>query len=78
MKSRIDDDLPLFLRIERFDNLPGEIGVVAAEVTVGSSLDEAVASFLEVEVDCNHPRSEIKILLDELKQLLVGYLARAV
>lgn len=65
----------LFLKLERLDNLPGKIWVVAAEVAIGGSLDEAVASFLEVEVDCNHPWPEVKILLHELQQLLVRYLA---
>ncbi|BAS71861.1 Os01g0323775, partial [Oryza sativa Japonica Group] len=66
------------LILERLDNLPCEVGILAAEMAVRRGLDEPVAAPLEVEVDGHHPGPEIEVLLDDLEDLLVGDLAGAV
>jgi len=47
-------------------------------VTVGSGLDEPVATLLQVKVDADHPRPKVKVLLYQLQDLPVRNLARAI
>mmetsp|Transcript_11503 Transcript_11503/g.24032 ORF Transcript_11503/g.24032 Transcript_11503/m.24032 type:complete len:402 (+) Transcript_11503:179-1384(+) len=65
--------------LQRQDLLPGEVGVVAAEVTVGSGLlVTLVATALEVEVDGHHTGAEVEGGLHLLQDLRVTDLASAV
>lgn len=70
---------PGLLDLERLHDLPCEIGIVAPEVSVRSGLlVPLVAAALQVEVDRDHARPEVKVLLDGLQDLGVGVLASAV
>uniref|UniRef100_A0A804N322 Uncharacterized protein n=1 Tax=Zea mays TaxID=4577 RepID=A0A804N322_MAIZE len=66
------------VELEGLHHLPGEVGVVTAEVAVGGGLDEPVAALLQVEVDADHPGPEVEVLLHDLEDLLVGDRAGAV
>ncbi|URD93002.1 hypothetical protein MUK42_28113 [Musa troglodytarum] len=67
------------LPLEGLHHLPSEVGVVPPKVPVGRSLQEpAIASPLQVQVDGDHPRPEVEVLLHNAQDLLVRDLAGAV
>ncbi|RDY11475.1 hypothetical protein CR513_03858, partial [Mucuna pruriens] len=77
----IYDDLGLSLRLVPFewlDNFPGEVRVIPSEVSISSCLEEPMATPLKVQVNGDHSRSEVKILLHNLKNLLVRNLASSI
>ncbi|CAL9064004.1 unnamed protein product [Musa banksii] len=67
------------LPFERLNHLPGKVWVIPAEVTICCCLEEpAVATPLQVKVIGDHPRPEVKVLLHNLQDLLIGNLASAI
>ncbi|URD87558.1 putative plant SNARE [Musa troglodytarum] len=67
------------LPLERLHHLPGEVRVIPSKVPISCSLQiPAIASPLKVEVDGDHPRPEVKILLHNLQYLLVWDLASTI
>ncbi|URD93393.1 hypothetical protein MUK42_32538 [Musa troglodytarum] len=77
--TRFGDLSSWLLPLEGLHHLPGEVWIIPAEVPVGCCLEEpAIATPLQVKVNGDHPRPEIKVLLHYLQNLLVGDFAGAV
>ena len=65
--------------LEGLHNLPGEVWVVPSEVTISCGLQEpTVTTPLEIQIDGHHSRPEVKGLLHNLEDFLVGNLAGSV
>lgn len=61
--------------LEWLNNFPGEVWILPSKVSIGSCLEEPMATPLKVQVNGDHPRPKVKILLHKLKNLLVWNLS---
>ncbi|BAT76997.1 hypothetical protein VIGAN_01507600 [Vigna angularis var. angularis] len=65
--------------LEGLDHFPCEVRVLSAKVSICSSLQEpAIPTPLQIKVDGNHTRPEVKVLLHNLQDLLVRDLPSSV
>ena len=82
----VDTDIPtaaehlrlwvVFFFFERLHNFPREVGVISSKVSVCSCFQEPIiATSLEIQVDGNHSRPEVKALFHNLENLLVWNLS---
>ena len=55
--------------LERLTSLLGEVGVILSKVAIGSCLLEPPISYsLQIKVDCDPTRPEIKIIFNDLQK----------